>query len=134
MPDTIKITNDGELKYMAAGMVFAQKLGLFTNAITPGDTHVLANFTQPTYGGYAVKDLNNWPAPTTNGQGRASSTHPDVSFDYTNIATPVTVRGVFLYNPVDNKIMAVILYEFAETLSGNGSHIVSQTLQHYSAT
>lgn len=134
MPDTIKITNAGELKYFNNGMRMNQRMLMFTNNLTVADTHVMADFTKPTYSGYADKDMNNWPAASTNAGGRAASTHPDVSFDYTALSSAVTIRGIALYDPVDNQILAVVKYEFPETLSGNGSHIVAQTLQQYSAT
>lgn len=133
MPDTVKVTNAGELKYITAGMLIAQKAKLFVNNVTVADTHVIADFTAPSWAGYADIDLNAWPAASTDGLGKAKSTHADITFSYSSVTPAVTVYGVVIYNPVDNAVLVVIKYETPETVSGTGSHVVGPTLQLYSA-
>lgn len=128
MPDTISVTDVGEVRYATSGLAFDQKMLLFTNDITPGSSHSIGDFTQPPHTGYQTQDLNSWPAVATNAAGVAETMHPVVTFTHTGIGTQVIIKGLAIYDPNDNAILAVVLYENPVTLSGTGTHTITQAL------
>ncbi|MBE7415074.1 MAG: hypothetical protein HS130_07570 [Deltaproteobacteria bacterium] len=58
------------------------QLRLFTNNITPLDTHTAADYTQAAGGGYAAKTLNNGGFTRSNVGGIEQVTYPEQVFTF----------------------------------------------------
>ncbi len=109
-------------------------MALFVNDATLSADNVIGDFTKPGYAGYADQTLDAWPAAITLGTGEASCTHPNVTFAYSGLASPVTVYGLVIYDPTDsNVVIEVTKYETPVTISGTGTHIVTHSLTAESA-
>lgn len=86
------ITNAGEntlLDWALRSTGEALTLRLYVNDYTPTATSAWANFTEASFGGYAVKTLTraSWVAPTTNVAGAGSISYAAQQWSATGAAT-----------------------------------------------
>lgn len=74
-------------------------LHLYSNNVTPGDTNVLADFTECTGGGYASVTLTGASWTVTAGTGTpASASYAEQTFTWTSVPGVTTVYGYFVKN------------------------------------
>lgn len=71
------------------------KLHLFKNNITPGKAHVLADFTEADFDGYAPQTISNWVATVVSGHIAITTPDPN-TFTSTGGATPNDVYGYYV--------------------------------------
>jgi hypothetical protein len=79
----------------AAAALQTVKMGLYTNAIVPSRTTVIASLTEPIYVGYARQTLV-WGAVERDLIGNISITAAMLNFQMPSAANPTTVLGYFL--------------------------------------
>ena len=101
----IKISSDGaenSLKYLL-GVVTATEtvnLKLYNNDITPSDTTVLADFTEVSGGGYAVKNLG---ASAWSVSGNVATSNPQLFTFTSNVGQ---IYGYYLVGNTSGKLIA----------------------------
>lgn len=87
------------LRFLLRNEIIDAKIGLFTNALTPIDSTVLADLTEATFPGYAqipTRDLT-WPDPTINGDDAAETDGPTITFTADDDpGSPEDVHGLFV--------------------------------------
>lgn len=82
------------LNTVTTGLFADLKAGLFTNVTTPTKQSVIADFTEPTYGGYARQDVV-MGAPFRDPQNGICALGGALNWQETGSPTSVTIYGIF---------------------------------------
>ena len=128
----LTVTDEGErvlLDHMFSEDGTDYKIDLYTNNLAPTATRVLADYTFPTFVGYAEKTLSRdlFGAATTNAQGKAQVEYSD-DLVFTNTSgDDATIYGYVLSTGVGSILLAIEPYEVAKSLN-DGEQITQRII------
>jgi hypothetical protein len=117
--DNVYVPEQGalsDLRGWIAGELGAALVRLYVSNTPYLPTRVPADYTEASFTGYAPQGPLAWPAPFTNGAGKAESDSPVVTFNYTAGAGTAIVFGIFVTDPSSTVLLLVVPFQSPITL------------------
>jgi hypothetical protein len=118
--DNVYVPEQGalsDLRGWIAGELGAALVRLYVSNTPYLPTRVPADYTEASFVGYAPQGPLAWPAPVTNGAGKAESDSPVVTFDFAAGAGTAIVYGIFVTDPSATVLLLVVPFQAPVTLS-----------------
>lgn len=131
MSDPLFIPQTGAIAALSSWLAATDKPAtarLYVNNIGYLPTRLLTDYTEAAFVGYAPLGPIAWGAVFTNLGGKAETDSSNLSWTFTGGSGSIPVYGIYLTNPLNTKLLAVIPF-LSPAILTPGSPTVSRSLQ-----